>query len=247
MTQEMTFRQWPVRIERKAYRRSLSIVLKRGEPILVKAGIATSTRKIEQFLSLKEKWIAKNMQQFSEVDKKYPEKKLNSDEQFLFLGKNLKLKFLPTPLKQVFFSRSEKALQMHLPETLWNQSSEEDLQKYQEDLNKYYLREAKKLISERIQIWSFQMQLQPRAVRFKNQQTRWGSCSSKKIINLNWRLIAAPVEVIDYILIHELAHLAHMNHSKSFWDLVEKHCPDYQDAEKWLKDHHHSLDFLSKR
>ena len=245
MTQEFKFRQWPVRIERKAYRRSISILLKRGEPITVKAGMATSLEKIEQFLSFKEKWIAKNMQSFQVLDEKYPDKKLNAEEQFPFLGKNLSLKFLPTPLKTVFFSRTEENLQMHLPQNMWNSLSEEELQKYDQDLKKYYLREAKKFISERIQIWSYQMDLHPSAVRFKNQKTRWGSCSSKKIINLNWRLIAAPIEVIDYILIHELSHLAHMNHSAAFWAVVEKHCPDYQTSEKWLKNHHHSLDFLS--
>lgn len=234
-----------MRVERKAYRRSISIVLKRGEPILVKAGISTTVEKIEQFLVYKEKWISKNMQAFHEIDEKYPVKKLNGDEKFPFLGQDLKLKFVLTPLKQVFFSRNESALQMHLPEAIWKQISEEDLQKYFVDLRKYYQREAKKLISERIQIWSHQMDLHPSAVRFKNQKTRWGSCSSKKIINLNWRLIAAPIEVIDYILIHELSHLAHMNHSSKFWALVEKHCPDYMRSEKWLKEHHHSLDFLS--
>ncbi len=207
--------------------------------------MATSVEKIEQFLIYKEKWIAKNMQAFAEIQEKYPEKKLTGDESFPFLGENLQLKFLPTPLKQVFFSRNDQALQMHLPQSMWNQASVEDLQKHIEDLKKYYLREAKKFILERIQVWSHQMNLHPSQVKFKNQKTRWGSCSSKKIINLNWRLIAAPTEVIDYILIHELAHLAHMNHSSQFWSLVERHCPAYLDAEKWLKNHHHSLDFLN--
>lgn len=211
----------------------------------MKAGATTPIEKIEQFLVYKEKWIAKNMQAFAEIQEKYPDKKLTGDESFPFLGENLQLKFVPTPLKQVFFSRTDKALQMHLPKEMWNQASEEDLQKHIDDLKKYYNREAKKFILERIQIWSHQMNLHPSQVKFKNQKTRWGSCSSKKIINLNWRLIAAPTEVIDYILIHELSHLEHMNHSSKFWDLVEKHCPDYKTAEKWLKNHHHSLDFLS--
>lgn len=247
LTQEFEFRQWKVCIERKAYRRSISIILKRGEPIRVKAGISTSIQQIEQFLVHKEKWISKNMQVFSQIDDKYPDKKLASDERFPFLGKDLNLKFVPTPLKQVFFSRTEASLQMHLPESMWNQISEDDLQKYFALLKKYYQREAKKLVSERIQIWSHQMNLYPSEIRFKNQKTRWGSCSSKKIINLNWKLVAAPIEVIDYILIHELSHLAHMNHSAQFWGLVEKHCPDYMQSEKWLKDHHHSLDFLSDK
>ncbi|WP_187648529.1 M48 metallopeptidase family protein [Nitrosophilus labii] len=65
---------------------------------------------------------------------------------------------------------------------------------------------------------------------------RWGSCSSKKNLNFSYRLIMAPKDVIDYVIIHELSHLTYMNHSKYFWTLVSKRCPNYIEYEKWLKD-----------
>ena len=71
----------------------------------------------------------------------------------------------------------------------------------------------------------------------KNQKTRWGSCSIKRNINLNWRLIQTPAFVMDYIILHELSHLKHMNHSTRFWAEVERVCPDYRKAEAWLKSH----------
>jgi predicted metal-dependent hydrolase len=72
-------------------------------------------------------------------------------------------------------------------------------------------------------------------VTVRNQRTRWGSCSRQGNISLNWRLIQTPDFVRDYIILHELAHLRQMNHSKQFWDEVERLCPDYRTAERWLK------------
>ncbi len=72
-------------------------------------------------------------------------------------------------------------------------------------------------------------------VTVRNQRTRWGSCSRRGTISLNWRLIQTPDYVRDYIALHELAHLRHMNHSRRFWQEVERLCPDYRSAERWLK------------
>lgn len=72
-------------------------------------------------------------------------------------------------------------------------------------------------------------------IRIGAQRSRWGSCSSKGTISLNWRLIQTPLHVRDYIILHELAHRQHMNHSPSFWGLVEKLCPTYKESETWLK------------
>jgi predicted metal-dependent hydrolase len=76
-----------------------------------------------------------------------------------------------------------------------------------------------------------------RRVSIRNQRTRWGSCSRRGTISLNWRLIQTPDFVRDYICLHELAHLVEMNHSTRFWRQVERMCPDYRTAERWLKDH----------
>jgi len=82
-----------------------------------------------------------------------------------------------------------------------------------------------------------------RSVNLKYNQTNWGSCSSKTNINLSTRLLFAPSDVVDYVIIHELAHLIEMNHSSRFWAIVEKAMPDYKVKEKWLKDNGHLCDF----
>ena len=76
-----------------------------------------------------------------------------------------------------------------------------------------------------------------RRITIRSQRTRWGSCSRRGTVSLNWRLLQLPPSVSDYILLHELAHLRHLNHSPRFWAEVERLCPDYLQAEKWLKQH----------
>lgn len=78
-------------------------------------------------------------------------------------------------------------------------------------------------------------------LRISSAKTRWGSCSRKRNINLNWRLIFAPEQVLDYVITHELSHLTHMNHSKAFWKHVESMMPDYKTHRAWLKRSAHAL------
>ena len=79
------------------------------------------------------------------------------------------------------------------------------------------------------------------AVQFRKTKSKWGHCTSKGDIQLNWLLIMAPPEVMDYVIIHEICHLTHMNHSKIYWALVETYCPDYYQHKNWLADNGHRI------
>ena len=78
-------------------------------------------------------------------------------------------------------------------------------------------------------------------IKIANSKTKWGSCSSKLVLRFNWRLIFAPLEILNYVIIHEMCHLVEMNHSKSFWNLVAKFYPEYKSARLWLKENGHRL------
>lgn len=101
----------------------------------------------------------------------------------------------------------------------------------------FYQRSARAHFSVRVQHWSGHTGLVPRRVALSSARGRWGSCSSTGGVRLNWRLMQAPPAVIDYVVIHELAHLAELNHSPRFWAIVETHCPDWKVQRGWLKQH----------
>lgn len=95
---------------------------------------------------------------------------------------------------------------------------------------------ARAIITARVQHWAGLMGLSYNRIAIKDQRTLWGSCSRKGNLNFNWRLAAAPVEALDYIVIHELCHLREMNHSKRFWAHVAGICPDYRARRRWLRE-----------
>lgn len=79
------------------------------------------------------------------------------------------------------------------------------------------------------------------SVTIRDQKTRWGSCSSRGTLSFNYRLVFAPPAVLDYVVVHELCHLTHMNHSKDFWNMVGSVMPDYKTPKKWLREHGQEL------
>lgn len=101
----------------------------------------------------------------------------------------------------------------------------------------HYAELAKAKLTEQTALYAAKMHVSPRRITIRDQKTRWGSCSSKGNLNFNWRLILMPEEILDYVVVHELAHLKEMNHSQTFWAVVERTLPDYKVRRKWLKEH----------
>lgn len=96
---------------------------------------------------------------------------------------------------------------------------------------------ARVLIPERTAYYAEKMQVTYGKLTIREQKTRWGSCSSKGNLNFNWKLVLMPEEILDYVVVHELAHRREMNHSPEFWKVVEHVLPDYRERRKWLREH----------
>ena len=104
-------------------------------------------------------------------------------------------------------------------------------------LEKRYKEAARSYIPKRVAYYHDMTGGTYQRIAIRDQKTRWGSCSSKGTLSFNWRLMLAPPAVLDYVVVHELCHLTHMDHSPAFWQAVEAVCPDYRDLRKWLKEH----------
>jgi predicted metal-dependent hydrolase len=99
----------------------------------------------------------------------------------------------------------------------------------------WYREHADKKVKERVEKYKNMIGVNPNRVRVKKQKKRWGSCSSRGNLNFNWKLIMAPMEIIDYLVVHEMAHLIYPNHSRDYWELVETIIPDYKERQEWLR------------
>ena len=124
-----------------------------------------------------------------------------------------------------------------LQKTFRQQLASADIEKKPHAYRSY----ARVYLPTRLQLLSEQHQLPFGKTSIRSQRTRWGSCSARKNISLNWRLIQMPAEVCDYVLLHELAHTQHMNHSTEFWGLVERMAPEWRVSRDWLRQHGNSL------
>jgi predicted metal-dependent hydrolase len=108
-------------------------------------------------------------------------------------------------------------------------------------LTSWYKQQARKIIVQRVNHYAKIAGLSFRSIALTSAETRWGSCSSNKTLNFNWKLVMAPIEVIDYVVTHELAHLTQLNHSRSFWETVRKMYPLYREYRTWLRRNGHLL------
>ena len=104
-------------------------------------------------------------------------------------------------------------------------------------LEKLYRRKAAEYIPQRCAYYAEILGVSYGRISIREQKTRWGSCSAKKNLNFNWKLMLAPPDVLDYVVVHELCHLVHMDHSQAFWALVGSVLPDYRVRRRWLKEH----------
>jgi predicted metal-dependent hydrolase len=95
---------------------------------------------------------------------------------------------------------------------------------------------ARAVFQERVAHWSVRMGVAPNRIFIKEQRSLWGSCSTKGNLNFNARLLEAPPEVLDYVVVHELSHLKEMNHSRRFWAVVQSWCPRHKEHRRWLRE-----------
>lgn len=190
--------------------------------IKIVAPLRARKHDIEHFLKEKQSWIHKQLSRIHQA-----KDALNlSDEHVYLFGSAYNFIHKPSARK-VTLNTELKTL--YTPDD-WNAITLEQRNKTLQKLAKTYLQPRIEALSERCGL-PFQK------LSIRNQKGRWGSCSSKKDISLNWRIMQLPQAAGDYVLIHELCHTIHMNHSKNFWNLVEHNCPNYHISEKWLDDY----------
>lgn len=138
-----------------------------------------------------------------------------------------------------FFMEKESWMLKHLTQAVENAAPAPPPLSEQE--RRRYMELARDIFTRKTAYYASLMKVTYGRISIREQKTRWGSCSSKGNLNFNWRLIFAPEEVLDYIVIHELAHRKEMNHSPAFYRVVASVMPDYKRPQKWLRDHGQSL------
>ncbi|MDO9047140.1 MAG: SprT family zinc-dependent metalloprotease [Methylobacter sp.] len=196
--------------------------------------------KIHQFVQTKQQWIVQTLAKIeanSQQHKKLAPAVYGHGAEIPYQGASYKLAVLPSKLKRIKIEFSREFI-AHMPEALMIKNHSAEIK---EALIRWMKKESKSQVEQVVRQHGERKQLFPQTIKIKTQKSRWGSCGIHNDININWLLIIAPPEVLEYVVVHELCHIKIRNHSAHFWALVAEHLPDYQSRRHWLKKHGSSL------
>ncbi len=201
--------------------------------LLVKAP-SNSKNQIEQLLHKKKEWIEKAQEKFTQKKGRMPTFEDNNNEVLYHLG-------TPYPLILQHIA-SDKATNLvsfnYTPKKGFKLTyNEPNTTEFINQIEAFYKYKAKEIITPLVQQQAEIMSLYPTAISFRKTKRQWGSCSSKNRLSFNTGLIKLPLDVIQYVIIHELTHIKHKHHQKAFWQEVEYYSPNYKKLEQQLKEY----------
>ncbi len=214
------------RIVRSDRRKKLTITVERDRSVVVHAPTAATDEAIQRVLDSKRQWLFDKVNHAQKYqDRPHPPgKELVNGESAPYLGRDYRIEIADTPSGGVEFSR-----RFLIPAALKTAG--------REVLKQWYLERARQTILPRVQRHAVELGVVVAKASIVDNRYRWGSCTVKDHVNFNWRLIKAPMFVIDYVIVHELAHLLETNHTARFWNIVRAKAPTSEKAKAWLKEH----------
>ncbi len=216
----------------RSKRRTLSLQITSDASLVIRAPQRASLAWIQEVVQEKLPWILEKQRQVRQAYRPAVKVEFMAGEEFLYLGEAYKLQvgeFVGAPLNfdgRNFLLRADHRAGAKNYFISW------------------YKRQARKLISQRVEHYAGQIRPNYASICITGARTRWGSCGPRGTLNFTWRLIMAPIKVIDYVVVHELAHLEQGNHSCKFWQRVDEILPHYRTERQWLKSQRDLLDVL---
>lgn len=209
-------------------RKTMAITIKGDGTIRVSAPKGTASGTVQEWVNSKSGWIEAKLAQVQMVNQQMPQRSYRAGETFNYLGQ-------PRTLQLQTDNRLTRSVVRMGDNTLVIRGADCSPAAVKEALEARYRSAARLYIHQRVQHYQSRLGKIPGRITIRDQKTRWGSCSAKGNLNFNWRIMMAPPEIIDYLVVHELCHLVHLDHSPSFWNLVASILPDYKLHRAWLR------------
>ena len=208
-------------------RESLGITIDVYGNIQVQVPRGTTDERVFQLIEEKWDWIQQKSKEMKDRLLGQKVKNYDQGEIFLYLGKEYPIKVSQDiNIIQDYVVFEGDRLKIYVKQL-------EDA-KIKQALKRFYYQECKKLVERSIRTYQKHFKTKPRSIRISDNNSNWGTCDSRQQLTFNWKLAMAPQQVIDYVVVHEMCHMVHLNHDRSFWRLVGKILPDYKEQENWL-------------
>lgn len=211
----------------RSKRKTIALIVKPDGTVLVRAPLRASQSSIQEFVRKNTQWIerhrAKALANPPAASREYV-----PGESFLYLG-------MPYPLEIVEGQKEPLRRNGTFKLAASHQSRAASAFEH------WYREQARQVLTERLESFARQHDFQYKGIRITSARTRWGSCSATGSLSFSWRLILAPLAVVDYVVVHELVHTVFHNHSGQFWDRVQTVLPDFHKYRRWLREHGQAL------
>lgn len=218
-------------IKRSEKRRKVTITVDRDRGVIVLAPMGASESAIDQIVQAKRAWIYEKVnhpQKYNNLPHP-PGKELVNGESALYLGRRYRIEIVKTVEETVTLNGTFRVPGLK-PEDR------------RAALRAWYIAEAEAVILPKVENQARRLGVSPTSVKIVDNRYRWGSCSVEKDVRINWRVVKAPVHVIDYVIVHELAHILEQNHTEDFWGIVRAHSASLDRSRDWLRNFGQVLD-----
>ncbi len=219
-------------IIRTGRRKTASVSVSPYNKVTITTPDNLSNEEIEAIIKRKDKWIRGKIEFNKQVKYPYKTKEYISGESFTYLGRNYRLKVQNGTNSNI--KLKGKYLLINIEKSL---GDNQQTQYIKDQLIEWYKDKAYLKCKERMALYSNRIEIQPSEIKIKDLKSRWGSCSQKGALNFNWKIIMAPMRIVDYVIVHELCHLRYHDHSPDFWKQIGLLIRDFKDKKEWLRVH----------
>ena len=208
---------------KKSDRKTTSIYIERDGSVSVLAPKPFDMPRIENLIEKKRRWIYRNLAEWEDLNRTRVHREFVNGESFLYLGRRYSLSISENVDKPLQLKNGQFLLaKLALPNA-------------PQHFRSFYKEKLIAKLNERVPMYSSRLGKEPSQIKVQELKNRWGSCTASGIINIHWRCAMLPLNVLDYVIAHEVAHLKYPNHTPAFWRQVEKMMPGHEEQKKWLR------------
>lgn len=209
-------------------RKTTDIVIERNGVVAVRPPKDYSPEQVDAVVDSKRMWIYRNLAEWRDLNATAVVREWVNGETFLYLGRTHQLSLIADQDCALKLKEGRFCLNRILID-------EGGVNAAQSAFEQYYTVKGYKRIKERVQYYAPKIGVEPAAVKVKEMGYRWASCGRNDSLSFHWKCMMAPPKIIDYIIVHELCHIHHRNHSDEYWNEVDKVMPDYRERKNWLR------------
>ncbi len=219
----------------RSRRKTADIVIERDGRVLVRAPEEVAAERIEDIVESKRLWIFRNLAEWRDLNATRVVREYRNGEGFLYLGRSYRLLLVAGQEQPLLLKGGRMCLRRDLVDR-------GEIPAAKAAFRDYYITRGLERLTQRVQYYAPKVGVKPRRTDVRELGHRWASCSPSGDIAFHWKCMMAPPTIIDYIVVHELCHLHHGDHTEAFWNEVDKVAPDYRERKEWLRKNGASLE-----